>query len=52
MWFRAGCPNRTESRIPPLKLTLRVLRDGTVIDTLERRVNQFGGDQLIGKRYK
>ena len=37
---------------PPLKLTLRVLRDGTVIDTLERRVNQFGGDQLIGKRYK
>lgn len=37
---------------PPLKLTLRVLRDGQVIDSMKRQVNQFGGDQLINVRYK
>ena len=37
---------------PPLKLTLRVLRDGQVIDTMKRQINQFGGDQLINVRYK
>ena len=37
---------------PPLKLTLRVLRDGQVIDSMTRQVNQCGGDQLINLRYK
>lgn len=37
---------------PPLKLTLRVFRDGQVIDSMKRQVNQFGGDQLINVRYK
>ncbi len=37
---------------PPLSLTLRVLRDGETIDTLPRRINPWGGDQLIGLEYE
>ena len=37
---------------PPLNLTLRIFRDGKTIDTLHRRINSWGGDQLIGLAYQ
>lgn len=47
-----GLPeSRLVSDSPSLTLTLRVLRDGEVIDTLQRRINPWGGDQLVGVEY-
>ncbi len=37
---------------PPMNLTLRILRDGKTVDTLHRRINSWGGDQLIGLAYQ
>lgn len=37
---------------PPMNLTLRVLRDGQPVDTLRRKINSWGGDQLIGLAYQ
>ena len=36
---------------PPSNLILRIWRDQTIIDTLHRKINSWGGDQLIGLAY-
>lgn len=47
-----GLPDsRSVSASPPLALTLRVFRGGQLIDTLNRKINPWGGDQLVGLEY-
>lgn len=37
---------------PSEKLTLKIIRDGEIIDTLDCTLNPWGGNQLIGLEYQ